>query len=100
MARLQTSQLKLALKILLGDFEVLQSHVRALVAEQFHDGDKADTRAQHLRSIGVSKLVRDNAGSNSSGCGDIPQSCPDSTNKHTTAAWAGQQQAARVRGVG
>ena len=37
-------QLVLALEILLGDFEILQGHVRALVTEQFHDGSKADAR--------------------------------------------------------
>jgi hypothetical protein len=35
-------QVELALEILLGDFEVLQSHVRALVTEEFHDAGKTD----------------------------------------------------------
>jgi hypothetical protein len=33
-----------ALQILLGDFEILQGHVRALVAEELHDAGKADAR--------------------------------------------------------
>jgi hypothetical protein len=49
---------ELALKILLGDLEILQGHVRALVAEEFYKGGRADTSAQHLSPGCVSKLVR------------------------------------------
>ena len=58
-------QVELALEILLGDFKILQSHVRALVTEEFHNGGKADAGAQHLSAVGVSKLVRDDADGNS-----------------------------------
>ena len=58
-------KVELSLKILLRDLEILQCHVRALVTEEFDDCRKADARAQHLSSVGVSKLVRDNADGNS-----------------------------------
>ena len=44
-------KVELALEILLRDLEVLQSHVRALVTEEFHDTGKADARPKHLRSV-------------------------------------------------
>ena len=37
-------QLELTLEILLGNFEILQGHVRALVTEELHDAGKADAR--------------------------------------------------------
>jgi hypothetical protein len=37
--------MELALEILLGDFEILQCHVRASVAGQCHDGSEADAGA-------------------------------------------------------
>lgn len=62
MSGMNPGQVELALETLLGDFEILHGHVRAPVTEQFHDAGKADARPQHLRSIGVSKLVRDECG--------------------------------------
>ena len=79
-------QVELALEILLGDLEILQGHVRALVTEEFHDGGKADAGAQHLSSVGVSKLVRDNAGGNSDGRHDFLQCSAEPANQHVTAA--------------
>ena len=81
------SQVELALEILLGDFEILQSHVRAFVTKEFHDAGKADARPQHLGSVGVSKLVGDDAGGNPGGSRDIPQCSAESANQHETAAW-------------
>ena len=43
------------------------------VAEQFHEGGKADAGAKHLSGIGVSKLVRDDAGGDSDGSDGIVQ---------------------------
>ena len=71
MARLRSRQLKLALEILLGDLDVLHGHVRALVTQQFHDGSEADASTQHLSSIGMTELVRDNASRNSDGPDNI-----------------------------
>jgi hypothetical protein len=34
--------MKFALEILLGNFEILQGHVGALMTEEFHDSDKTD----------------------------------------------------------
>jgi hypothetical protein len=53
-------------EIRLGDFEIMQGHMRALVTEEFHDGSKADAGPQQFSGIGVAKLVRDNASGNSS----------------------------------
>ena len=86
MSGVKPGQVELALEILLGDFEILQGHVWAFVAEQFHDASKADARSQHLRSIGVSKLVWDDAGGNSDHRDDLPQCRADSTNQHFAAA--------------
>jgi hypothetical protein len=35
-------QVELALEILLGDLEILQGHVRALVTEEFYNSGKAN----------------------------------------------------------
>ena len=67
MARLRSCQLKLALEILLSDLDVLHGHVRALVAQQFHDSSKADTSTQHLSAIRMTELVRDEASRDSNG---------------------------------
>jgi hypothetical protein len=48
--------MKLALEILLRDLDILHGHVRALVAQQFHDGSKADTSPQHLSAIGMTAM--------------------------------------------
>ena len=37
MSGVRVGQVELALEILLGDFEILQGHVRTLMTEQFHD---------------------------------------------------------------
>jgi hypothetical protein len=52
-AGMRAGQLELALEILLSNLEVLQSHVWALVTEEFDHGSEADAGAQHLRSVGV-----------------------------------------------
>jgi hypothetical protein len=39
----------------------LVRRIKALVTEEFYDCRKADAGAQHLSSVGVSKLVGDNA---------------------------------------
>jgi hypothetical protein len=71
MPGLRSCQVKLALEILLGDLDVLHGHVGALVAQQFHDGSEADASTQHLSSIGVTELMRDNASRNSNGSDNI-----------------------------
>jgi hypothetical protein len=38
-------QVELALEILLGNLEILQGHVRALMTEEFHHRGKTDTRS-------------------------------------------------------
>jgi hypothetical protein len=53
--------LELALEILLGDLDVLHGHVGALMTQEFHHSSEADASAQHLSSIGMTELVRDNA---------------------------------------
>ena len=66
-ARLRSRQLKLALEILLGDFDVLHGHVGALMTQEFHHSSEADASPQHLSSIGMPELVRDDASRNSDG---------------------------------
>src|SRR5437763_1694315 len=51
-------EVEFALEILLGDLEILQSHVRTLVAEEFYNSRKTDAGPQHLRSVSVSQLGR------------------------------------------
>ena len=67
------SQVEFALEILLGDLKILQGHVGTLVAKEFDDRGKANPSAQHLSSVCVSKLVRDDAGGNAEGGGDFSQ---------------------------
>jgi hypothetical protein len=79
---------ELTLEILLSDLEILQSHVRTLVTEEFYDCRKADAGAQHLSSVGVSKLVRDNADGNSDSGHDFFQCRPEPANHHVTGSVA------------
>ena len=69
-----------AVEILLGDIEILQSHVRTLVTEEFYYSRKTDAGAEYLRSVRVSKLVGDNAGGNSHRGHNVLQGRTDSTN--------------------
>ena len=77
---------ELALEILLGDLEILQGHVRALVTEQFYNSGKANASAQHLSPVCVSKLVWDDAGGNSDRRDDLLQRGAEPANQHVTAA--------------
>jgi hypothetical protein len=45
MSWVKAGQEEFALEIRLGDFEILQGHVWALVAEELHDAGKADARS-------------------------------------------------------
>ena len=56
MSGMGEGQVELALEILLGDLEILQGHVRALMTEEFHNSGKTDTRPQHLRAIGMPSM--------------------------------------------
>ena len=42
-------QVKFALRVLLGDLEIAQSHADVFVPEQLHDGRQADAQTEHLR---------------------------------------------------
>ena len=86
MSGMGEGQVELALEILLGDLQILQGHVRALMAEEFHDCGKAHPSAQHLRSICVSKLVRDDADGNADGGYDIAQGGTQFALQQVTAA--------------
>ena len=66
--------------------EILQSHVWALVTEEFYNSGKADAGAQHLRPVGVSKLVRDDADGNPDGGHNVPEFRAQPARQHITAA--------------
>ena len=78
--------MELALEILLGDLEILQGHVRALMTEEFYNSGKANASAQHLRPVCVSKLVRHDADEDSDRRHDFLQCCAELANQHATAA--------------
>jgi hypothetical protein len=59
--RVMSSELELALQVVLGNLQVPHRHADVFVPEQFLDGQKADAEAQHFRGAGVSKAVRGNA---------------------------------------
>ncbi len=88
------SQVEFALEILLGDFEILQGHVGTLVAKEFDNRGKADAGAQHLSSVCVSKLVRDDASGNAESGGDVSQGGTEFANHLVAAALSRQQQSA------
>ena len=79
-------KVELALEILLGDLEILQGHMGALVTEELYNRRKADARAQHLSPVCVSKLVRDDAGRNADRGHDILQCSAQPASQHVTAA--------------
>ena len=83
---MRASQAVLSLEIKLGDFEIAQGHVWGLVTEQLHDGRKGDAGTKHLCGVGMSKLVGDDAGSDSGRSSDVTQCGAESTNQHITAA--------------
>jgi len=85
-----SSQTILALEVKLGDFQILQSHVRGLMAEQLHDGGKVDAGTQHLGSICVSKLVGDDPGGNSGRGNHITQYGTEAADQRIAAARTGQ----------
>jgi len=80
------SQVEFALEILLGDLKILQGHVGTLVAKEFDHRGKANASAQHLSSICVAKLVRDDAGGNAEGGGDFSQGGTQFANHQVAAA--------------
>ena len=53
MAGLRAGQMKLALQISQGDFEIQHGHLGRGVAEQFHDGGKIHAGTKHLAGVGV-----------------------------------------------
>jgi hypothetical protein len=52
-------EVKLALQVLLSDFEIEQGHVDIFVSQQLHEGRQADAQAQHFCGEGMSKAMRD-----------------------------------------
>jgi hypothetical protein len=54
------SKLKLALQVLLSDFEIEQGHVDIFVPQQLHEGRQADAQAEHFCGKCMSKAVRGN----------------------------------------
>ena len=84
------SQVEFALEILLSDLKILQGHVGTFVTKEFDDRGKANASAQHLRSICMSKLVRDDAGGNAERGGDFAQGGTQFANHETAAAQSRQ----------
>ena len=62
MPRLRASRLELVLQIGRGNLDVPHGHPWLLMAEEFHESRYSYARADHLACIGVSELVRNDAG--------------------------------------
>ena len=62
MPRLRAGETELAVQIIGSHLDVAHSHPWICVTEQFHDRRQGYARADHLTCVGVSKLVRDDAG--------------------------------------
>ncbi len=90
MSGMGEGQVEFALEILLGDLKILQGHVGTLVAEEFDDCGEAYTGAQHLRSICVPKLVRDDADRNAERGDDFAQGGTQIANHLAAAAQSRQ----------
>jgi hypothetical protein len=86
MSGMGEGEVELALEVLLGDFEILQSHVWTLVTEEFYNSRKTHASAQHLSSVCVQKLVQDNAGGNTDSGHDILQCGAQPASQQVTAA--------------
>ena len=65
------SQLKFPLEVSQGHIQVLHRHLGRSVTQQLHQGRKANTGTQHFRCIGVSQLVRDDAGGKAERMADL-----------------------------
>ncbi len=61
MARFRARQLKFALKIRQSYIKVLHGHLGRGVAEQFHQGWKANASSKHFCGIGMPQLMWDDA---------------------------------------
>ena len=96
MAGLLAGQFKLVLDIEQGNFEVAHGHIGRLVAEKLHENRQTHTGAEHLRSEGVPKLVRDNASLDTDSGGDLMQHNAQFAAERHAAMRAGEKKGVRV----
>ena len=73
MPGLGACQVELAAEIGEGHVDIAHGHVGRGVAEQGHQGGEADAGTNHLGGVGVSKLVRDEAGGEAERMTDLVQ---------------------------
>ena len=79
MAGLRASHLELVLQIVRGNLDVPHGHPWVRVAKEFQASVVGDhlregyARADHFTCVGVSKLVRNNAGGDTGRCRDFVQ---------------------------
>ena len=92
-AGLQAGQVKLVLDIEQGNLEVAHGHVGRLVAEKLHEDRQTHSGAEHLRSKGMPKLVRDNASLNADCSGNLMQRNAQFAAERHAATRAGQKKA-------
>ena len=86
-------QVELAAEIGEGHLDIAHGHVGRSVVEQCHQGWKTDARANHLTCVGVSKLVRDEAGGEAERMTHLMQVVAELTHQGLLAARASQQEA-------
>lgn len=91
--------MKLALQVRQGDVEIQHRHVGRGVAEEFHDGGKADAGTKHLCGIGVSHLVRNDARGDAHRKGNLVQVVAQLAHQGFFGAGAGQQQTVRGKRI-
>ena len=90
--RILTSEVELALEILLGDLHVAQGHTDVCVPQQLHESGKTNTAAEHVRGKAVAQLVRDHTAGAVCSCSGMHQRRQKSTIQGVMATAAGEQE--------
>jgi hypothetical protein len=85
--------LELVLDIEQGHFQVAHGHGGRLVAEELHENRQTHTSAEHLRTEGMPKLVRDNASRDADCGGDLVQRDAKCAAERQAAVRAGKKKA-------
>src|SRR5271157_1586427 len=99
MSRLRAGQMELALEVVPGNVDVPHRHPWILVTETFHERGYGEARTNHFTCVGVSELVRNDAGGNAGRRTDFVQVVAQLADQGGLAVRTGEQVAVGRQGV-
>src|ERR1700693_1905795 len=99
MSRLRTGQTEFALEVVPGNVDVRHRHPWMFVTEKFHERGYGEARTNHLTCIGVSELVRNDAGGDAGRRTDFVQVVAQLADQGGLAVGTGEQVAVGRQGV-